>query len=135
MCAGIARVTGLAATGARDGLTGVWVGDRKIASIGIHVKKWVTWHGFALNVATDLSQFDLIVPCGIAGVQMTSVQRELGARAPRDLWGLALDRVMVAFCEEFGQRPQAMPVEDLRSAISHHLEESAEHPHAGPKLA
>ena len=47
------------------GLTGVWTGGRKIASIGIHVKQWVTFHGFALNVTTDLSCFDLIVPCGI----------------------------------------------------------------------
>jgi lipoyl(octanoyl) transferase len=61
-----------------SGYTGVWTGDRKIASIGIHVRQWVTWHGFALNVSTDLSAFDLIVPCGIAGVVMTSVARELG---------------------------------------------------------
>ena len=61
------------------GYTGVWTGSRKIASIGIHVKQWVTWHGFALNVTTDLSQFGRIVPCGIPGVEMTSVERELGA--------------------------------------------------------
>lgn len=119
----------------REGLTGVWVEDRKIASIGIHVKKWVTWHGFALNATTDLAYFDLIVPCGIPGVRMTSLQRELGARAPRDLWGLTLDRILISFCEEFGQRPQAVTTEDLRSRIGKHLEEAAEHPHAGPKLA
>jgi lipoyl(octanoyl) transferase len=50
---------------------------RKLASIGVHARDWVTWHGFALNVATDLRFFDLIVPCGIAGVEMTSVSREL----------------------------------------------------------
>ncbi len=60
------------------GLTGVWTGGRKIASIGIHVKQWVTFHGFALNVSTDLSYFDLIVPCGIRDVVMTSVSQELG---------------------------------------------------------
>lgn len=60
------------------GLTGVWTRGRKIASIGIHVKQWVTWHGFALNVATDLADFQRIVPCGIPGVVMTSVQRERG---------------------------------------------------------
>jgi lipoyl(octanoyl) transferase len=60
------------------GLTGVWTHGRKIASIGIHVKQWVTWHGFALNVTTDLSQFGRIVPCGIQGVEMTSVKREKG---------------------------------------------------------
>jgi lipoate-protein ligase B len=57
--------------------TGVWVDDRKIASIGVHARSWVTWHGFALNVSTDLSQFDLIVPCGIPDVHMTSLTKEL----------------------------------------------------------
>ena len=62
------------------GYTGVWTsaGKRKIASIGVHVKQWVTWHGFALNVTTDLAGFDRIVPCGIAGVEMTSVAKETG---------------------------------------------------------
>jgi lipoate-protein ligase B len=59
------------------GLTGVWTAGRKIASIGIHVKQWVTLHGFALNVSTDLSRFDLVVPCGIQNVVMTSVAEEL----------------------------------------------------------
>lgn len=58
--------------------TGVWTKQRKIASIGVHARDWVTWHGFALNVATELSYFDLIVPCGIPEVTMTSVERELG---------------------------------------------------------
>ena len=60
------------------GYTGVWTGGRKIASIGIHVRQWVTWHGFALNVSTDLSPFSLIVPCGIPDVVMTSVAKERG---------------------------------------------------------
>jgi lipoate-protein ligase B len=58
--------------------TGVWTRGKKIASIGVHARDWVTWHGFALNVTTDLSYFDLIVPCGIAGVTMTSIAKELG---------------------------------------------------------
>lgn len=58
--------------------TGVWAGDRKIASIGVHARSWVTWHGFALNVSTELSYFDLMVPCGIPEVQMTSIEGELG---------------------------------------------------------
>src|SRR5829696_10516962 len=59
------------------GFTGVWTKGRKIASIGVHARDWVTWHGFALNVSTELSYFDLIVPCGIPEVHMTSVEREL----------------------------------------------------------
>jgi lipoate-protein ligase B len=59
--------------GRRDGMTGVWVGARKIASIGVGIRRWTTWHGFALNVSTDLSYFDSIVPCGIDGCRMTSV--------------------------------------------------------------
>ena len=62
------------------GYTGVWTRGRKIASIGVHARDWVTWHGFALNVTTDLSWFDLIVPCGIEGVAMTSIAAELGTR-------------------------------------------------------
>jgi lipoyl(octanoyl) transferase len=58
------------------GYTGVWTGGRKIASIGVHAKQWVTWHGFALNVTTELAPFDLIIPCGIPGVVMTTVERE-----------------------------------------------------------
>jgi lipoyl(octanoyl) transferase len=67
------------------GLTGVWTRGRKIASIGIHVKQWVTYHGFALNVSTELSYFDLIVPCGIRDVVMTSVAMELG-RTDEAIW-------------------------------------------------
>src|SRR5215212_854701 len=62
------------------GFTGVWTQGRKIASIGVHAREWVTWHGFALNVNTDLSYFDFIVPCGIDGVQMTSIAKEIEMR-------------------------------------------------------
>ncbi|MFN8545667.1 MAG: lipoyl(octanoyl) transferase LipB [Candidatus Binatia bacterium] len=62
------------------GRTGVWVeGRRKIASIGIAVRRWVTWHGFALNVDADLAGFGAITPCGIPGVEMTSIRHEGGA--------------------------------------------------------
>ena len=60
----------------RDGLTGVWVEDRKIASIGVGVRHWITMHGFALNVCGDLSPFGRIVPCGISNITMTSIERE-----------------------------------------------------------
>ncbi|HYB90941.1 MAG TPA: lipoyl(octanoyl) transferase LipB [Candidatus Binataceae bacterium] len=63
----------------RAGLTGVWVANRKIGSIGVGIRRWVTCHGFALNVSTDLSYFDSIVPCGISGCEMTSTA-ELGRR-------------------------------------------------------
>lgn len=59
--------------------TGVWVGDRKIAAIGIKVRRWVSFHGIALNVANDLSPFDLIVPCGIRGYGVTGMGSEIGA--------------------------------------------------------
>lgn len=80
--------------------TGVWTRGRKIASIGVHARDWVTWHGFALNVTTDLSYFDLIVPCGIDGVVMTSIARELGLEdvAQQDV----RDRVSAKFAEAFG---------------------------------
>jgi lipoate-protein ligase B len=87
------------------GLTGVWTGGRKIASIGIHVKQWVTLHGFALNVTTDLDYFDLIIPCGIQGVSMTSVARELGERAPSGLEHAARASVIEAFGHAFDRTP------------------------------
>ena len=68
---------GIAAT-QRGSLTGVWVEDRKIASIGVGVRHWITMHGFALNVSGDLSPFDHIVPCGINNVAMTSMEMETG---------------------------------------------------------
>lgn len=63
----------------RDGLTGVWIDQRKIASVGVGVRHWVTMHGFALNVCGDLSPFQHITPCGIANVAMTSMEKELAA--------------------------------------------------------
>lgn len=66
------------AAGSRAGLTGVWVGERKIASIGVGIRRWVTMHGVALNVAPDLTYFRAIVPCAMPEVTMTSIERELG---------------------------------------------------------
>jgi lipoyl(octanoyl) transferase len=98
------------AAGRNPGYTGVWVGadgegwQRKIASIGVHARDWVTWHGFALNVHTDLSFFDLMVPCGIADVQMTSLDSEL---APR---GVEASNVRQAIAGAFGTVFELDPV-------------------------
>ncbi len=88
--------------GRTPGLTGVWTAGRKIASIGIHVKQWVTYHGFALNVTTDLSHFDLIVPCGIENVVMTSVAEELLRDDAADLWEETRRAVVEEFRAGFG---------------------------------
>ena len=91
------------------GYTGVWTqGDRprKIASIGIHVKQWVTWHGFALNVTTDLAHFDRIVPCGIPGVVMTSIEREGGkGTGEGSLWDETVGAVIAGFSAAFSVDP------------------------------
>ena len=62
----------------KEGLTGVWIGPRKIASIGIGIRRWISMHGFALNVCGDLDPFNHIVPCGIQGVKITSIENETG---------------------------------------------------------
>jgi lipoyl(octanoyl) transferase len=63
-------------------LVGVWVGEEKIASLGIHLKRWITTHGFALNVTTDLGYFGGIVACGLPDVRLTSIERLTGRRPP-----------------------------------------------------
>lgn len=83
--------------GRNPGLTGVWVGGRKIGSIGVAIRRWVTWHGFALNVDTDLSGFGRITPCGIAGVQMTSVALEGGPARVDDVLPVVLARFVSGF--------------------------------------
>lgn len=99
------------------GLTGVWTQGRKIASLGIHVKQWVTFHGFALNVVNDLRGFELVVPCGIAGVAMTSVARERGGALPdAATWVAARDAVVASLAGTFGRRPVPCPEGNLVAA-------------------
>jgi lipoyl(octanoyl) transferase len=91
--------------GRSDGLTGVWVGREKLAAIGVRIAQWVTSHGFALNVSTDLSYFDLIVPCGIADRGVTSLERLLGRAVDRaEVEG----RVTRHFCDVFARVPSGV---------------------------
>ena len=102
--------------GRNPGLTGVWTAGRKIASIGIHVKQWVTFHGFALNVTTDLAPFGLIVPCGIQDVVMTSVAAELGRADARALWQETRTGVVASFAQVFGYQAVESAEEIVASA-------------------
>ena len=98
--------------GTVDGLTGVWTSERrKIGSIGVHVSRSVTTHGFAVNVNNDLQPFEWIVPCGIDHCQMTSVSREL--RREQDMHEFE-DRVCAEFCRAYGRRPVSVSAMRLR---------------------
>jgi lipoate-protein ligase B len=91
----------------KTGYTGVWVRDKKIASIGIGVKRWTTYHGFALNVNTDLSYFDIIVPCGIPGIKMTSIRELSGNEMDIDMaW--VTDSIVGAFSRVFEMNPHVL---------------------------
>lgn len=83
----------------RAGLTGIWTGARKIASIGVGIRRWVTYHGFALNVSTDLSFFDSIVPCGIEGCRMTSICQLSGAQISMHEFSASMQK---SFAQVFG---------------------------------
>ncbi len=99
----IATCAGLGVeAGRREGFTGVWVRGRKIASIGVGVRKWITMHGFALNVCGPLDGFAHITPCGIGGVDMTSLEREGAAR-------VSVEEVAAAAGEAFARLEAHLP--------------------------
>ncbi len=91
--------------------TGVWVQERKIASIGVHVQRGVSTHGFALNVDVDLEPFSWVVACGLPGVQMTSVQAETGGRG--ESLACIRKRVAHAFCTAHGRRQRLVALPRL----------------------
>ena len=97
------------------GLTGAWVGADKLAAIGVRISRWVTSHGFAFNVSTDLSHFDLIVPCGITDRGVTSLSRLTGATVRiRDVE----DAVIAAFSTVFARQPSELPRRTLQGTSS-----------------
>jgi len=99
----------------RDGLTGVWAGERKIGSIGVHVSRGVTTHGFAVNVDLDLQPFEWIVPCGIEHVRMTSVLKETGRTGATPCFR---KRTAWHFAEAFGLRQRLVSPARLSEAIA-----------------
>ncbi len=88
--------------GREQGRPGVWVQGRKIASIGLGMRRWVSFHGLALNVAYNIDLFSMLTPCGLAGVRMTSMEREREA-AGCGTWQVAMQEVKNVFVREFGK--------------------------------
>lgn len=104
-----------------EGRHGVWVdtpsGEEKLAALGVHLSRWVTSHGFAYNVSTDLRYFDLIVPCGIAGKRATSLERALGRAVPDQE---VRERLVAHFAEAFRCAPQPVSRADLKEILAAH---------------
>jgi lipoyl(octanoyl) transferase len=101
--------------------TGVWTGERKIASIGVHVARGVTTHGFAINVSNDLQPFAWIVPCGLDGVRMTSVREETAPRRDQTpLLPVVSASMARRFAEAFGRRPREIEAAALQELAPVH---------------
>jgi len=99
--------------------TGVWAGERKIASIGVHAARGVTTHGFAVNVQNDLQPFEWVVPCGLEGVRMTSLLRETGSRIPPTPILRCFEKRMAhAFAREHGMRQRLVSRARLEAALA-----------------
>ena len=97
------------AAGRTAGLTGAWVGNDKLAAIGVRISRWVTSHGFALNIGTNLSHFNLIVPCGITGKGVTSMERVLGRPVDRAVVETAIVQAFGAVFEREPVDPATTP--------------------------
>jgi lipoate-protein ligase B len=97
----------------REGLTGIWAGDAKIGSIGVHVNRGVTTHGFAVNVDNDLQPFEWVVPCGLDGVRITSVSKETGRAGSI---GCFRKRMAYRFAQAYGVRQRITSLERLLQA-------------------
>jgi len=91
----------------REGLTGVWMGERKVAAIGLRIKGWVSYHGFALNVSPDMRHFELIRPCGLEGRGVTSMAKELGYPPAMEA---VKERVAECFGQVFQREVERVPV-------------------------
>jgi lipoyl(octanoyl) transferase len=109
-------------SGRREGLTGVWTGEGKIAAMGVHISRWITRHGFALNVRTDLAYFSLIVPCGIAGEGVASMSSVL--RRDVEVQEVA-DLLVREFGSVFGRRMAPVSEDDLHKALQTHAHQIA----------
>ncbi len=114
------------AAGRKSGLTGVWVdtpaGPEKLAAIGVHLSRWVTSHGFAYNLSTDLRYFDWIVPCGIPDKRATSLEKLLGRSVSREE---AAPRIVSHFAEVFSFEMSDVSTEELEESLGAHEATSA----------
>jgi lipoate-protein ligase B len=94
----------------RESLTGVWIGDRKIASIGVGVRYWITMHGFALNVCGDLSPFAKIIPCGLNNVMMTSMEKETARAFSVGCVAASLEKLVLNRIADLRNASEAEPI-------------------------